>query len=306
MRGRGAVKSLLETGLVWSGGAALCRAALDRHALVLAYHNVVPDDTPPFGDRPLHLPRRAFVRQIERLLRCHSIVPLDEVLMPAPARSRPRVAITFDDAYRGAVLLGIEELARRGVPASVFVVPGFVGEGPLWWDAVTGESGGIDSGVRAHALERLAGRDRDVRCWAAAQGLPVRAVPEWGRLASEVELRAATRHPGITLGSHTWSHPNLTRLPPDELRQELSRSLEWLRERYDRAIPWVSYPYGLTSPDVEAAAVAAGYEAGLALGGGWFAPPSANRYALPRSNVPAGLSLNGFVLRVSGLVRARA
>src|SRR5437660_3069213 len=66
---RAAVRALLETGLVWSGGAALCRAALVNRSLVLAYHNVVPDDSPGFGDRPLHLPRRTFVRQIEHLLR---------------------------------------------------------------------------------------------------------------------------------------------------------------------------------------------------------------------------------------------
>src|SRR5437879_4359008 len=39
---RAAVRTLLETGLVWSGGAALRRAALVRRSLVLAYHNVVP------------------------------------------------------------------------------------------------------------------------------------------------------------------------------------------------------------------------------------------------------------------------
>src|SRR2546428_13985807 len=42
-----------------------------------AYHNVVPDDCPPFGDRSLHLSHRAFVRQLDLLLSTHCIVPLD-------------------------------------------------------------------------------------------------------------------------------------------------------------------------------------------------------------------------------------
>jgi peptidoglycan/xylan/chitin deacetylase (PgdA/CDA1 family) len=302
---RAAVKTLLEAGLVWSGGPALGRAALGRRSLVLAYHNVVPDDGSSFGDRPLHLPRRAFVRQVEHLLRSHAVVPLDEVLRVAPAGRRPRVAITFDDAYRGAVAIGVEELARRGVPATLFAVPSFVGKGPFWWDAVADEVRGVEATVRDHALHRLAGKNEAVRVWAEAQGLPQRVVPAWGLGASEEELRAATRHPGITLASHTWSHPNLVCLAPDDLHQELARPLAWLRQRFTSVIPWLSYPYGLASPTVEAAAAAAGYTGGLALGGGWFGPARVNRYAVPRVNVPSGLSLNGFVLRTSGLYPSR-
>lgn len=297
---RGAVKALLETGLVWSGGAALRRAALARRALVLAYHNVVPDDGPCFGDRSLHLPRRMFVRQIEQLLRTHAVVPLGEILTPAPGR-RPRVAITFDDAYRGAVEIGVAELARRGIPATLFVVPEFVGRGPFWWDAVAAEGGGVDPAVRAYALEELAGKDQDIRRWAEAHGLRLRAVPESALVASEDELGAAIRHPGITLASHTWSHANLARLSPAELQEQLARPLDWLRQRYRNVIPWLSYPYGLATRAVETAAAAAGYAAALALGGEWFAPAAVNPHSVPRLNVPSGLSANGFVLRTSGL-----
>jgi len=299
---RAAVKTLLETGLVWSGGAALRRAALSGRALVLAYHNVVPDDSPDFGDRSLHLPRRLFLRQIDQLLRTHAVVPLDEILTPAPAPGRrPRVAITFDDAYRGAVDIGVPELAKRGIPATLFVVPGFVGGGPFWWDAVAAEGGGVDPAVRAHALEQLAGKDPDVRRWAQARDRRLGAVPDAALVASEDELGAAVRHPGITLGSHTWSHPNLARLSSPELQDELSRPLEWLRQRYRSVIPWLSYPYGLANRAVETAAAAAGYAAAVALGGGWFAPARVSRHSVPRLNVPAGLSANGFVLRTSGL-----
>jgi peptidoglycan/xylan/chitin deacetylase (PgdA/CDA1 family) len=232
-------------------------------------------------------------------------VPLDEVFTPAPPGRRPRVAITFDDAYRGAVAIGVEELAKRGVPATLFVVPSFAGNGPFWWDAVAEERGGVDLTLRAHALDQLAGKDAAVRAWAEAQGLRTRAVPEWGLVAHQEELRAATRHSGITLASHTWSHPNLARLAPADLREELARPLAWLRERFTGVIPWLSYPYGLVSRTVEAAAAAAGYTGGLALGGGWFDPADVNRYAVPRVNVPSGLSLNGFVLRACGLYASR-
>lgn len=298
---RSTLKACLEAGLVRSGVTALHRAARGRHALVLAYHNVVPDDCPPFGDRSLHLPRSRFVGQIERLLSTHAVVPLAQLLGPAPPGGRPRAAITFDDGYRGAVRIAVEELARRGVPATLFVVPGFVGKGPFWWDAVAAGDRGVDPAVRERALGELSGKDAEVRGWAERAGLRPGTVPEWALVASEQDLRDATGHPGITLGSHTWTHPNLARLTAPELREELGRPLAWLRERYSSVIPWVSYPYGLAGPAVEAAAREAGYAAALALGGAWFPPTGVNPWAVPRVNIPSGLSENGFVMRTSGL-----
>jgi peptidoglycan/xylan/chitin deacetylase (PgdA/CDA1 family) len=299
---RSTLRAFVEAGLVYSGVAALGRATRLRRALVLAYHNIVPDDCPPFGDRSLHMSRGQFVRHLERLLTTHVVVPLPEVLTPAAPGQRPRVAITFDDGYRGAVALGVAELVKRGVPATLFVVPGFVGRGPFWWDAVaSGAQGGIDPALRARALDELGGQDRDVRRWAETHGRGLKRVPEWALVASETELQAAARHPGITLASHTWSHPNLARLAPAALADELAHPLAWLRDRYASVIPWLSYPYGLASMPVERAAAAAGYAAALGVGGGWFAAAGVNRYAVPRLNVPAGLSANGFVLRTSGL-----
>ena len=139
MSARATLKACFEAGLVRSGVPALNRAARARRGLVLAYHNVVPDSSPGFGDRSLHLPRGLFMRQLESLLATHTVVPLEQVLDAPVAGRRPRAAITFDDGYRGAVLLGVAELAKRGVPATLFVVPSFVGKGPFWWDALAAE-----------------------------------------------------------------------------------------------------------------------------------------------------------------------
>src|SRR5260370_42062024 len=84
-----ALKAVAEAGLVRSGIAALRRRALSRQSLVLAYHNVVPDGCPPFGDRSLHLRHRMFVRQLDHLLRTCSVVPLEEMLARPPAGGPP-------------------------------------------------------------------------------------------------------------------------------------------------------------------------------------------------------------------------
>lgn len=300
---RARVKRAAEAVLLRGGPARLARALLRGRTLVLAYHNVVPDGEAPRGDPSLHLPRRSFAEQLDLLCATHEVVPLDRVLDPPKAGDhRPRVAITFDDAYRGAVTVGVEELARRGLPATVFVAPAFVGGRSFWWDAVAGPAGCLPESGRAHALASLRGEDPAVRAWAREQGWRERSIGPAGLAAAEEELAAAARTAGITLGSHSWGHPNLARLEPEALREELRRPLAWLRERYDAVLPWLAYPYGISSPAVEQAAGEVGYRAAVRVEGGWFSAPPANPYAIPRMNVPAGLSADGFALRAAGLL----
>jgi peptidoglycan/xylan/chitin deacetylase (PgdA/CDA1 family) len=299
---RGA-KGIVERALVWSGAAALARARLRGRALILAYHNVVPDGLPPAGDRPNHLPLSDFRAQLDALQETHDVVPLRDVLTGAPARGRPRVAITFDDAYLGAVRHAAAELAARGMPATIFVAPAFLDGRSFWWDALADpRGGGLDPRLRERALGELRGEDAAIRAWARGRGCAEVELPDVYRATSERELLLVASLPGITLGSHTWAHPNLTRLAPAELRAELERPLGWLRERVSGALPWIAYPYGSFDTAVAAAADDVGYEAGLAISGGWLDRRPASLLSLPRSNVPRGLSRSGFVLRGAGLL----
>jgi peptidoglycan/xylan/chitin deacetylase (PgdA/CDA1 family) len=232
------------------------------------------------------------------------VVPLDTLLDPA-ARSdpRPRAAVTFDDAYRGTVTAGVEELARRDLPGTIFVAPGLLDGRSVWWDALaTPGGGGLEPALRQRGLSEFRGEDETIRRWAAESGI---ASAPSGRLpvvAGEAELREAARHPLLTLASHSWSHANLSRLDQAGLREELSRPLPWLRARFPHVLPWLAYPYGLASPEVRRAA-AEWYRGAVLSTGGWLPRRSEDRFALPRLNVPAGLSASGFVLRVSALVR---
>jgi len=302
---RARVKALAES--VLSGGppAWLARRRVRGRALVLAYHGIVPDGAAVVGDRSLHLPQRAFAAQLDELARTCRVVPLEALLgddgqPPASADDLPRVAITFDDAYHGTLTAGCEELARRGLPATMFVTPAFLGGGTFWWDALEA----LDRpGVRDEALWRHHGRTERVRVWAEAEGLGWRTVPAHATAVAESLLHeAAARTPGLTLASHTWSHPNLSALDPAELDEELRRPLAWLRERLPGVRPWISYPYGLASSAVESAAARAGYTAAFRVDGGWWPRDGgANRFALPRLNIPAGLSPRGFTLRLLGM-----
>ena len=60
-----------------------------------------------------------------------------------------------------------DELAKRGLPATIFVAPARIDGHVFWWDALSANDGALDRGVRDHALNHLAGADEPVRAWAA-------------------------------------------------------------------------------------------------------------------------------------------
>jgi peptidoglycan/xylan/chitin deacetylase (PgdA/CDA1 family) len=270
---------------------------------VLAYHNIIPDDAPPAGDRSLHVPRARFARQLDLLVRSCDVIPLSAASTDPPRGARPRVAITFDDAYQGALTLGAVELRARGLPATMFAAPGLLGSDAFWWDALAGPEG-LPVAVRDRALGELRGAGDAVRQWAVQAGATLHPVPRWARPGTESELESWAATGSLTVGAHTWSHPNLSRLNPDEVESELVKPLAWLGDRFRSAsvVRWIAYPYGLATPTVTATARRVGYEAGVAIAGGWIGRPRGDQYWLPRLNIPSGLTPNGFRLRLAGFL----
>lgn len=285
------------------GVGALGRRIHRRDSLVLGYHNVVPHGVSIRGDASLHLPQHVFAAQLDFLQRHFDVVSLSDLWQPGASHDRPRVAITFDDGYAGAVRSGVEELTTRGLPATFFVVPAMIGRRTFWWDAVADGFGGrLDAAWRTRALEVDGGDDERVRRRALAEGVQVCPMPEEGTTATVDELSHAIRHPGITIGSHTMTHAYLPALAPGALVREVRDSLQWLRARWPATTGWLSYPYGGSSVAATTCAREAGYKGALLIDGGWIhgAGPE-EPLAIPRLNVPAGVSLDGFALRLSGL-----
>jgi peptidoglycan/xylan/chitin deacetylase (PgdA/CDA1 family) len=298
---RPALKHLGESLIVVSGAHRLALRRRRGQTLVLAYHNIVPAGAPPVGDASLHLSQTSFAAQLDALVATHDVISLANI-DEEPGGVRPRAVITVDDGYRGAVTAGVAELARRGLPATIFVSPGLFGS-TTWWDRLAEPAGGaVPPTMRDAALAVHQGRAERVLADAAPGGAPL---PAWAEIATEAEVRAAAARPGITLGAHSWSHANLAALGPEDLAAELERPLEWLRGLGARGLPWLAYTYGLTSPAVTRAAEAAGYVGAFLIDGGWIpagASARGRRFDLPRLNIPSGLSLAGFRLRTAGLL----
>lgn len=300
------VKPLAEAVLARAGPAHIVRALRTRRDVVLIYHNVLPDDAGSQGDPSLHISLSRFSSHLDRIQDGCRVVSLAALVHEgAPDDERPRVALTFDDAYRGALTLGLDELERRELPATIFVPPATLGGRTFWWDLLEDHEGRPLRGMaRRIALEVFRGERDRVLDWADRCGFGRRELHPLARSASLAEMDRAATRPGVGIGAHGWSHANLAALDGDEVARELRRSREWLRERYGPvAVPVVSYPYGRSSPAVENRARAEGFLAGFRGAGGALPNGTRDPVGLPRINVPSGLSADGLQLRLSGLLR---
>ena len=193
------------------GGAAVSRALLAgrsgrRRVVGLCYHSIHPSLSYASASPEL------FDRQLAWLVETCDVIPLRETLAAAAdtGRERPAVTITFDDGYADNHEHALPLLQKYGVPATVFVTAGLAAGDPE---------------VRAR-FEGL----RDV-----GPG-EIRALD----FSQMRELRAG----GVEIGAHTYSHPNLIRLPREEVERELRTSKEILEDGLQAPVETLAYPFG--------------------------------------------------------------
>jgi peptidoglycan/xylan/chitin deacetylase (PgdA/CDA1 family) len=70
---------------------------------------------------------------------------------------------------------------------------------------------------------------------------------------------------GWEIGSHTMTHPDLTRIGAEALKAELADSKSLLEDILSRQVRFIAYPFGRFNERVKAAAREAGYEAGFTM-----------------------------------------
>ncbi len=163
-------------------------------------------------------------------LRSRGYVFIDEArylaALDAPPTDRSReVFLTFDDGYAEVRDVAWPMLAERGIPLHVFLVTDY------------------------------AGRTND---WDLSLGRPPFRHLEW---AAVREMSAQ----GVTFGSHTASHADLTRVPQARVRQDLERSRKAIEDATGKAARTLSYPFGRYDEAAQEAARAAGFEAAFSI-----------------------------------------
>ncbi len=175
----------------------------------------------PFGVRlkGLYVSEKLFAQQLAELRAAGFITPPFAEMIQPATSAVPRIALTFDDGFSNVLRHGLAPLTRYQFRAIQFLVADLLGK-TNEWDARSGE-----------AREALMDASQ-IRDWLAA---------------------------GHEIGSHTLTHPHLTRLSPNVAREEIFASKKKLEDLFGRPVEHFCYPYGDYNEAVRELVAEAGY-----------------------------------------------
>jgi peptidoglycan/xylan/chitin deacetylase (PgdA/CDA1 family) len=223
-----------------------------NRTLILMYHFI----DQPRSDKEARFccaPQR-FARQMCYLKESnYTVISLDKLIECIDGRAtlpENGVVVTFDDGCKSNYLNALPVLLRYKIPATMFIVS----------DRIDGSND-----------------------WMHPRGFPHREILSKPQL---MELK----HAGISLGSHARTHPRLTQLKDEAIKDEVGTSKQILEDMLGTTISYFAYPFGLYNQMVKDAVEAAGYQAACSTRSG-FNRSGVDRFALRRIEIYGSDSL---------------
>jgi len=213
-------------------------------ALILCYH-CVKDEMNSYL-RPTTV--ADFDRQMQYLSTRYCPMSLERMVQCLTSRvtlPSKAVAVTFDDGYQDNHTNAYPVLRKHRIPATVFLATNFIGTGeiPAWEE-------GHYTGKKALMLS-------------------------WEQVREMSDG-------GIAFGSHTLSHPFLTRIPRKQCQWEVCRSKEMIEQQIGKPVTMFAYPSGDFNSRTREVVREAGYRAAVSIRAGGNRPDD-DIYALHRN-----------------------
>ena len=261
-----------ETGLIRAG-----RGLWSKSLTVVNYHRI---DDPYRKDFDSFKPNvsatpQDFDRQLAYLANWFNVVSLNDIVewLDGHKELPPYAAlITFDDGYLDNYTSAFPILRKHNLPALIFLTTGHIGtDAPFYWDMaaycfahtqsdhVTFPDGRIERWSNPEQWERVS------KNWIefmktlpqAEKNIYVENLP----LLMEVSIPAGffqrlmmnwdqvreMQNHGIEFGAHTIHHPILTRIPREEVREEVMGSKKRIEEELGKQVVGFAYPNGQAS-----------------------------------------------------------
>lgn len=223
---------------------------------ILMYHQV-GEFSSPQKHRASFCHVKRFTAQMRFLKRYgYNVVSLDQAvaaLFHGQPLTGRPVVLTFDDGYRNFLEYAFPVLSRHRFPATVFLVTGRIGQDSDW--------------------VRRAGRQA-------------------ATLMSVAEIRDLSAR-GIGFGAHSVTHPRLSQIRTERMREEVQSSKTQLEAILQSPVAHFCYPYGDYDPAVRDAVANAGFQTGLTCIRG-AANAADNAFEIPRKAISYGDSLAGY------------
>ena len=269
-----------------SGLRRLLEWCTKARKVVVTFHRVYrePAELAPFDSCPAV--SIGFFRQcLHYFHQRFEVVGLAELMNATPESKLPKLAVTFDDGWLDNYQNAFEVLQEYDLPATIFMTAGKLASAQPFWQQRLGKyferaqaqpGGALDRSLRdivgIRTLERLSvARFMEVVVsWKSLIPEQIDAsLEELGHACPEAndskrcflnedELREMARN-NVAIGSHTMTHPILTRLAPERVDWELRASKAALEKTLGAPVELLAYPNGAYTQAISEQAGEIGY-----------------------------------------------
>jgi peptidoglycan/xylan/chitin deacetylase (PgdA/CDA1 family) len=197
---------------------------------------------------------------------------IDNVKRVKPKRER-LLALTFDDGAKSYLTTAFPVMESLGVPSSCFLITGCIGDRKLYWRYLFNyclHSGqGKELAVLVGAVYGAKVKEDEIVSFtrrhftrekndALIAGIFSDIVSEdeyrdkeQELFLSSADLQLLRRHPLVTLGVHTRSHPVMSGLGDDEISDEIAASIDFHGREIGGGAPIFSVPFGRLYSDYD-------------------------------------------------------
>jgi peptidoglycan/xylan/chitin deacetylase (PgdA/CDA1 family) len=256
------------------------RLAGKRCIFILLYHKIGPQAPPLLGETVLP---QDFERQIRFLKKRFEIIDLKDLKdsISEANSSKDMAILTSDDGYRDNFLYAFPILKKYDVPLTIFLTTDVIGTKQLLWpDKLAWILYTSDTNFNRQALyrtdlpqEMIHSVEKFFLKDASRRAKILRSISEYLKshsneeredllgtltkfcdikqspaenfraMLSWEEVKQMSRD-GISFGSHTKSHPTLSKIPLNLARQEIVDSKQVIEEQIQKPVITFAYPYG--------------------------------------------------------------
>lgn len=271
-------------------------------ALIICYHRINDEDNSYL--RPTKV--ADLENQMRYLSEAYNPVSLERIaqhIQEGTSLPPKAIAVTFDDGYRDNYENAYPILKKYGIPATMFLATSYIGTGdiPSWDKACyrlsragkrtresiipTGPRYDVPSDkksmpITALMLDRFDKRESN-HTPADYVDLRTDDYEEKELMLSWEQVREMSDD-GISCGSHTLTHPFLTRISRAQAHKEIHLSKEIIERQIGKPVTTFAYPSGNFNSDIEEIVKEAGYSAAVSTVPGYNSLCD-NLYALKRN-----------------------
>jgi peptidoglycan/xylan/chitin deacetylase (PgdA/CDA1 family) len=263
------VSRYYELGHDETGRLSATRRARGPKFAVLCYHRIGTQGIPLFNG----LPPEIFELQMGFLRKRYEVVSLDEMCreMERPTKDGNFVAVTFDDGYGDLYPHALPALKKYQIPATVFLPASCIETGQVpWYDRIflalkvfrknelelfldrrrTFQLISYKARLQAateiiHYLRTISDLARQQFCRSFEEQIALPIAELSNRMLTWDQVRAMSRE-GVSFGSHTMTHPTVSRLTESQLETEIGESKTILEQRLGNPVRDFAFPFGKT------------------------------------------------------------